>query len=240
MAAARSITGRGQASPRASTTWGSGTMFLTWSTGFAPAISIPATIFYTTGVSTRMGPISRFATARRAPRIGVSALVGEPGFDFVRDLGAQMPMRTIGMLLGIPESDQEAVRDHADANLRTKPGEAMQFSQEEFGSGEAFAEYIDWRADHPSDDLMTELLQAEFEDLANPRGDVLQAFLGEGQWQQVVQLVELGLRHRQAHQWVAQKLLVACVCYDQDGRPRGDGCGLAAVHSTRSLLLFSC
>ena len=28
----------------------------------------------------------------------------------------------------------------------------------------AFADYIDWRAEHPSDDLMTELLTAEFED----------------------------------------------------------------------------
>ena len=28
----------------------------------------------------------------------------------------------------------------------------------------SFAEYIDWRAKHPSDDLMTELLNAEFED----------------------------------------------------------------------------
>src|SRR5208337_806668 len=28
----------------------------------------------------------------------------------------------------------------------------------------SFDEYIDWRAQHPSDDLMTELLQAEFED----------------------------------------------------------------------------
>ena len=27
------------------------------------------------------------------------------------DLGAEMPMRTIGMLLGIPEEDQQAVRD---------------------------------------------------------------------------------------------------------------------------------
>src|SRR5204863_2930940 len=27
-----------------------------------------------------------------------------------------------------------------------------------------FGEYIDWRAEHPSDDLMTELLSAEFED----------------------------------------------------------------------------
>jgi cytochrome P450 len=32
-----------------------------------------------------------------------------------------------------------------------------------FGS-ETFEEYIDWRIDHPSDDLMTELLHTEFED----------------------------------------------------------------------------
>ena len=32
-----------------------------------------------------------------------------------------------------------------------------------FGS-EMFAEYIDWRIEHPSDDLMTELLHTEFED----------------------------------------------------------------------------
>ncbi len=31
-------------------------------------------------------------------------------------------------------------------------------------TGEMFADYIDWRAKHPSDDLMTDLLQAEFED----------------------------------------------------------------------------
>ena len=42
-------------------------------------------------------------------------LVGAGRFDFVADLGAQMPMRVIGMLLGIPEQDQEAIRDHADA-----------------------------------------------------------------------------------------------------------------------------
>jgi cytochrome P450 len=91
-------------------------------------------------------------------------LVGTGGFDFIADLGAQMPMRVIGMLLGIPDQDQEAVRDHVDATLRTREGEPMQVSQEGFISGEIFAEYIDWRAEHPSDDLMTELLQAEFED----------------------------------------------------------------------------
>ncbi len=31
-------------------------------------------------------------------------------------------------------------------------------------TGEVFAEFIDWRAEHPSDDIMTDLLNAEFED----------------------------------------------------------------------------
>jgi cytochrome P450 len=92
-------------------------------------------------------------------------LVGTGGFDFIRDLGAQMPMRTIGMLLGIPEQDQEAIRDRIDDGLRLDEGTMPTFdlpdSDMQFS---AFGEYIDWRAEHPSDDLMTELLQAEFED----------------------------------------------------------------------------
>ena len=91
-------------------------------------------------------------------------LVGTGQFDFVADLGAQMPMRTIGMLMGIPEQDQESIRHHVDASLRTKSGKPMQVSQDNFLDGEMFADYIDWRADHPSDDLMTEMLTAEFED----------------------------------------------------------------------------
>jgi len=94
----------------------------------------------------------------------LNPLVGTGRFDFVRDLGAQMPMRVIGMLLGIPEEDQEAIRDRVDADLRTTPGQPMKPSQDRFVTGEAFADYVDWRVDHPSDDLMTELLLAEFED----------------------------------------------------------------------------
>jgi cytochrome P450 len=90
-------------------------------------------------------------------------LVGAKEFDFIADLGAQMPMRVIGMLLGIPEQDQEAVRDRVDANLRTEAGQPMEVS-ENFVPTAMFNDYIDWRADHPSDDIMTELLQAEFED----------------------------------------------------------------------------
>jgi len=84
-------------------------------------------------------------------------------FDFVADLGAQMPMRVIGMLLGIPEEDQQAVRRRADSALSTEAGKPMDFSDHSF-VGEGFEEYLDWRAKHPSDDLMTELINAEFED----------------------------------------------------------------------------
>jgi cytochrome P450 len=90
-------------------------------------------------------------------------LVGAGRFDFITDLGAQMPMRVIGMLLGIPEEDQEAIRDKVDAALRTEAGKPLQASQASY-RGEGFEEYLDWRAKHPSDDLMTELLQAEFQD----------------------------------------------------------------------------
>jgi cytochrome P450 len=90
-------------------------------------------------------------------------LVGAKEVDFIADLGAQMPMRVIGLLLGIPEEDQEAVRDRVDANLRTEAGQPMEVG-EKIVPTDMFADYIDWRVDHPSDDIMTELLQAEFED----------------------------------------------------------------------------
>ncbi|HXX90060.1 MAG TPA: cytochrome P450 [Acidimicrobiales bacterium] len=96
-------------------------------------------------------------------------LVGADRFDIIAELGAQVPMKTISMLLGIPEADQEAIRDHADANLRTEEGKPMQVSSERLLSGEVFAEYIDWRVEHPSDDLMTDLLQAEFVDETGTR-----------------------------------------------------------------------
>jgi cytochrome P450 len=91
-------------------------------------------------------------------------LMGSGRFDFVADLGAQMPMRVIGMLLGIPEQDQDAIRRQADSALRTEAGEPMEVEGGDFLSGEMFGDYIDWRAEHPSDDLMTEMLNAEFED----------------------------------------------------------------------------
>ncbi len=74
-------------------------------------------------------------------------------------------MRTIGMLLGIPEEDQQAIRDHIDDGLRLDEGvmpEPDLAAQD--GAASDYAAYIEWRAEHPSDDLMTELLTARFTD----------------------------------------------------------------------------
>lgn len=89
------------------------------------------------------------------------------GFDFVADLGAIMPMRTIGFLLGIPEEGQQRIRDHGDKSITMaeEPEGARDISATIFEETIAqFAEYIEWRATHPSDDLMTELLNAEVEE----------------------------------------------------------------------------
>jgi cytochrome P450 len=91
-------------------------------------------------------------------------LVGAGGFDFINDLGKFMPMRVIGMLLGIPEGDQVAIREHLDESLRLEEGTEPDSEYDAVLSAQVFSDYITWRAEHPSDDLMTELINAEFED----------------------------------------------------------------------------
>ncbi|ADU00100.1 MULTISPECIES: cytochrome P450 [Mycolicibacterium] len=91
------------------------------------------------------------------------------GFDFVGDLGAFMPMRTIGYLLGIPEEGQEQIRRRTDQNIAVGDA-AGDVSATVFAESLAlFAEYIEWRSTHPSDDLMTELLNAEVDEPGGSR-----------------------------------------------------------------------
>jgi cytochrome P450 len=118
--------------------------------------------------------LSRVFTPRRVlslePEIrefctqSLDRLVGLQTFDLMSEFANEVPMRVIGMLLGIPEADQPTIRARADAKLRTVPGQQMKVSQSALMDVDLFAEYIDWRAEHPSDDLMTELLNAEFDD----------------------------------------------------------------------------
>ena len=120
------------------------------------------------------GLMSRVFTPRRMAELEddvrdfcrrcLDPLVGLDRFDLITEFAAMLPMRVIGMLLGIPEQDQIAVRNKTDDNLRTVPGQPMRIKQDEVASGAMFEDYIDWRADNPSDDLMTVLLNATFED----------------------------------------------------------------------------
>ena len=89
-------------------------------------------------------------------------LVGSSGFDLIEQLGAVMPTRVIGMLMGIPDADQSAFRDRTDRNLRTEAGQPTKPTGEL--ANEKFVEYLDWRTTHPADDIMTMMLNAEFED----------------------------------------------------------------------------
>jgi cytochrome P450 len=84
-------------------------------------------------------------------------------FNFITNLGAEMPLRVIGMLLGIPDEDLKGVQARANEALRTDPGKPLDYSDHDF-MGQGFDEYIDWRTRNPSDDLMTELLNTEFVD----------------------------------------------------------------------------
>src|ERR1700730_224173 len=49
-------------------------------------------------------------------------LIGSGGFDFIAHLGAMMPMRTIGYLLGFPEEHQASIRDRNSTLIDVAPG----------------------------------------------------------------------------------------------------------------------
>ena len=92
--------------------------------------------------------------------------IGSGGFDFITDIAIQVPMRVIGMILGVPWEDQETIRDwFAKAGGHKTTEEVLN----DFLSGGLFAQYLDWRIDHPSNDVMTELMNVEFEDETGTR-----------------------------------------------------------------------
>jgi len=81
--------------------------------------------------------------------------------DFIADLGLEMPLRVIGMLLGIPDEDLKSHQTRMNEQSRIEPGQAQEMHSL---GGEEFEEYVDWRIANPSDDIMTDLLHTEFVD----------------------------------------------------------------------------
>jgi len=96
-------------------------------------------------------------------------LVGRPGFDFVADFGAKVPMMVISAMLGVPEADREQIREWTDLTLHREPGETDPMERIGPILGQVagyFLSYINERRAKPRDDMMTDLLQAEVEDEA--------------------------------------------------------------------------
>lgn len=92
--------------------------------------------------------------------------VGSGGFDYVTGFGARLPVMVISSLLGVPEEDQDMLRERTDLSLHREPGqtsptpEQMGALMDVHGYWQA---HIDERRRRPRDDIMTELVTAELE-----------------------------------------------------------------------------
>jgi cytochrome P450 len=91
---------------------------------------------------------------------------GNGTFDYVDDFGARLPVMVISALLGAPEDDEVQLREWTDAMLHIDPGEIM--GAQAVDIREAVHDYwqahIDDRRRHPREDIMSELMTADFED----------------------------------------------------------------------------
>jgi cytochrome P450 len=94
----------------------------------------------------------------------LDALLGRDEFDVISEFGIEVPLRTIGLLFGIPEDIQDDYRKQTDDAITTD-GTPIAFDQSSFDTVlSVLAEYVDWRSTNPGDDLMTELLNAEVDE----------------------------------------------------------------------------
>ena len=104
---------------------------------------------------------------RELCRRTLDSLTGTTGFDLIVDLGMELPIRVIGMLLGISEQGQDAIRgrvDNAGFGHGTDADGEIEASYRQM-----FSDFIDLRAENPADDVLTELLYTEFEDQSGVR-----------------------------------------------------------------------
>jgi cytochrome P450 len=91
---------------------------------------------------------------------------GNGAFDYVADFGARLPVMVISALLGAPEEDEVQLREWTDAMLHIDPGEIMGAHAVDIRDAvhNYWQAHIDDRRRHARDDIMSELMTAEFED----------------------------------------------------------------------------
>ncbi len=87
------------------------------------------------------------------------------GFDLVRDYGSKIPMMVIGMLLGVPVEDRPYLQHLADATIHREEGNETDMGLDnQMKQLEYFAGLASRRRSEPTDDIVTDLVQAEVDD----------------------------------------------------------------------------
>jgi len=93
--------------------------------------------------------------------------IGGSGFDYVVQFAQQLPSTVISMLLGVPDSDREEVRQHIDGVFHLEPGVGMineTSLNHQIWLYEYLIEALEERRRQPRDDMFTGLVQAEIPD----------------------------------------------------------------------------
>ena len=93
-------------------------------------------------------------------------------FDYVQELGAELPPNVISTMLGIPEADRDELRHTVDGMFHVEP-DVGTINETSIKSGAAVHEYLRGqlaeRRARPRDDMLTALVEAEIDDGGQPR-----------------------------------------------------------------------
>ena len=103
-------------------------------------------------------------TVRALTRKYLEAVISRGACDFVRDFAAKLPMDVISTMMGVPENDQDMLREWADTLLHREEGksEIPKAGLEASGNlARYFAGDLARRRARPGDDLVSALLDAE-------------------------------------------------------------------------------
>ena len=100
----------------------------------------------------------------RSLRRDVRPVRGQCRLDLIHEVGAIVPTQVVGMLIGVPEHDRPKCARSSNACIQKSPDEQQLGYASMASLYVVFNEYLDWRVDHPTDDLMTQLINVEFTD----------------------------------------------------------------------------
>ena len=99
-------------------------------------------------------------------------LTDKEEFDFSQDFAVKLPMDVISLLIGVPEQDRDACREMIGASLYRDPDKADLESTKDTNqtsTHDYLADLLRDRRKDPRDDLVSVLLDAEYEDVDGER-----------------------------------------------------------------------